>query len=40
VKSAQPEEAAVRFILFTYRDPDVQLNPEQRATVPAAVAAW
>ncbi|HWG81682.1 MAG TPA: YciI family protein [Gaiellales bacterium] len=40
MKSAQPEEAAVRFILFTYRDPDVQLNPEQRATVPAAVAAW
>jgi hypothetical protein len=30
----------VRFMLFTYRDPDAQLNPEQRATVPAAVAAW
>jgi hypothetical protein len=27
-------------MLFTYRDPDAQLTPEQRATVPAAVAAW
>ena len=27
-------------MLFTYRDPSVQLSPEQRATVPAAVAAW
>jgi hypothetical protein len=30
----------MKFMLFTYRDPSVQLNPEQRATVPAAVAAW
>jgi len=30
----------VKFMLFTYRDPSVQLDPEQRATVPAAVAAW
>ncbi len=30
----------MKFILFTYRDPSVQLDPEQRATVPAAVAAW
>jgi hypothetical protein len=30
----------VKFMLFTYRDPSVQLNPEQRASVPAAVAAW
>jgi len=30
----------MRFMLFTYRDPSVQLDPEQRATVPAAVAAW
>jgi hypothetical protein len=30
----------VKFMLFTYRDPDVQLDPEQRATVPASVAAW
>jgi hypothetical protein len=34
------EEAAVKFMLFTYRDPNVQLDPEQRATVPADVAAW
>jgi len=27
-------------MLFTYRDPNVQLSPEQRATLPAAVAAW
>jgi hypothetical protein len=30
----------VKFMLFTYRDPSVQLTPEQRATVPAAVGAW
>jgi hypothetical protein len=30
----------VKFMLFTYRDPSVKLEPEQRATVPAAVAAW
>ena len=30
----------MKFMLFTYRDPNVQLDPEQRATVPAAVAAW
>jgi len=30
----------VKFMLFTYRDPNVQLSPEQRATVPAAVGAW
>lgn len=30
----------MKFMLFTYRDPKVQLDPEQRATVPAAVAAW
>jgi len=30
----------MKFMLFTYRDPDVQLDPEQRANVPAAVAAW
>jgi hypothetical protein len=34
------EEAAVKFMLFTYRDPNVPLTPEQRATVPAAVGAW
>jgi hypothetical protein len=30
----------MKFMLFTYRDANVQLDPEQRATVPAAVAAW
>lgn len=30
----------MKFMLFTYRDPDVQLDAEQRAAVPAAVAAW
>jgi hypothetical protein len=30
----------MKFMLFTYRDPSVQLDPGQRATVPAAVAAW
>ena len=30
----------MKFMLFTYRDPGVQLDPEQRATVPGAVAAW
>lgn len=30
----------MKFMLFTYRDPSVQLDQEQRATVPAAVAAW
>jgi hypothetical protein len=30
----------MKYMLFTYRDPDVQLDPDQRARVPAAVAAW
>jgi hypothetical protein len=30
----------MKYMLFTYRDPNVQLDPEQRATVPATVAAW
>ena len=30
----------MKYMLFTYRDPSVQLDPEQRASVPAAVAAW
>jgi hypothetical protein len=30
----------MKYMLFTYRDPSVKLDPEQRATVPAAVAAW
>ena len=30
----------MKFMLFTYRDPNVQLTPEQRATVPAAVGEW
>jgi hypothetical protein len=30
----------MKYMLFTYRDPSVQLDPAQRAAVPAAVAAW
>ncbi len=30
----------MKYMLFTYRDPGVRLDPEQRAAVPAAVAAW
>jgi hypothetical protein len=30
----------MKFMLFTYRDPSIPLDPGQRATVPAAVAAW
>jgi hypothetical protein len=30
----------MKYMLFTYRDPSVQLDPEQRSTIPAAVAAW
>jgi hypothetical protein len=27
----------MRYMLFTYRDPDVQLDAEERAAVPTAV---
>jgi hypothetical protein len=40
VLRSSTEEAGMKFMLFTYRDPNVQLEPEQRATVPAAVATW
>jgi hypothetical protein len=30
----------MKFMLFTYRDPSVQLDPDERAAVPPAVAAW
>jgi hypothetical protein len=30
----------MKYMLFTYRDPSVRLDSEQRAAVPAAVAAW
>jgi hypothetical protein len=30
----------MRYMLFTYRDPSIQVEPEQRASMPAAVAAW
>jgi len=30
----------MKFMLFTYRDPSVQIDPEQRAGIPAAVGAW
>ncbi len=30
----------MKFMLFTYRDPSIQLDPEERAKIPAAVGAW
>jgi len=30
----------MKYMLFTYRDPSVQLDPEQRAAIPSRVAAW
>ena len=30
----------MKYMLFTYRDPGRQLDPAQRAAIPAAVAAW
>ena len=30
----------MKFMLFTYRDPSVQLTAEQRAAIPPAVEAW
>ena len=30
----------MKLMLFTYRDPSFQLAPEERASVPAAVAEW
>jgi len=30
----------MKYMLFTYRDPGVELNSEQRAAIPAAVEAW
>jgi hypothetical protein len=30
----------MKFMLFTYRDPSVQLSAEQRAAIPPAVEAW
>ena len=30
----------MKYMLLTYRDLSVQLDPEQRAAIPAAVAAW
>jgi hypothetical protein len=30
----------MKYMLFTYRDPSVPLDPEERGTIPAAVAAW
>jgi hypothetical protein len=30
----------MKYMLFTYRDPGVQLDPEERAGIPAAVGAW
>lgn len=30
----------MKYMLLTYRDPSVQLDPEERAAIPPAVAAW
>jgi len=30
----------MKYMLFTYRDPSVELDHEQRAAIPAAVEAW
>jgi hypothetical protein len=30
----------MKYMLFTYRDPSVQLDPEERAAIPPAVAEW
>jgi hypothetical protein len=30
----------MKYMLFTYRDPSVKFDSEQRATIPDAVAAW
>jgi hypothetical protein len=30
----------MKFMLFTYRDPSVELDAAQRAAIPAAVEAW
>jgi hypothetical protein len=30
----------MKYILFTYRDPSVELDAEARASIPAAVDAW
>ena len=30
----------MKYMVFTYRDPRVPLDPEQRAAIPPAVAAW
>jgi hypothetical protein len=30
----------MKYMLFTYRDPSVELDPAQRAAIPAAVEAW
>jgi hypothetical protein len=30
----------VKYMLFTYRDPGIQLDADQRASIPAAVETW
>jgi hypothetical protein len=30
----------MKYMLFTYRDSSVELDPDERAAIPAAVAAW
>jgi hypothetical protein len=40
VSAPKGNGGAMKYMLFTYRDPSFQLDPEERAAVPAAVAAW
>jgi hypothetical protein len=30
----------MKYMLFTYRDPTVELDADQRASIPAAVESW
>jgi hypothetical protein len=30
----------MKYMLFTYRDPSIVLDPDQRASIPAAVESW
>jgi hypothetical protein len=30
----------MKYVLFTYRDPTVELDADQRASIPAAVESW
>src|SRR5690242_11192306 len=40
IGTARRKESAMKYLLFTYRDPAVELTPEQRASIPPAVESW